>query len=71
MKTPLKVLRESRRQTLQQVAESVGTDAGNLSRIENARQRASLELAEKLARHFDGELSEMQILYPSRFAKGG
>ena len=64
---PLKATRIQRRQTLQKVAHAVGTDAGNLSRIENGKQRASPELAEKLASYFGYAISEIQILYPGRF----
>jgi DNA-binding XRE family transcriptional regulator len=68
---PLKATRLERRQTLQKVASAVGTDAGNLSRIENGKQRASPELAERLASHFGYAISEIQILYPDRFLTDG
>ena len=68
MLTPLKATRTRRRLTLDQVSRAVGTDSGNLSRIENNKQKASPDLAEKLARHFGGEITEIQILYPERFA---
>ena len=64
---PLKAARKQRQQTLKRVANAVGTDAGNLSRIENGKQRASPDLAEKLAAHFGHAVSEIQILYPMRF----
>lgn len=67
MQTPLKTLRTDRNQTLQTVAKAVDTDAGNLSRIENGKQRASPDLAEKLAKHFGYAITEIQILYPERF----
>lgn len=67
MNTPLKALRISRSQTLHDTATAVGTDTGNLSRIENAKQRASPELAERLAKHFGYAITEIQILYPERF----
>ena len=65
--TPLKAMRKARNQTLEAVAAAVGTDAGNLSRIENSKQKASPELAEKLAKHFGYAITEIQILYPERF----
>lgn len=68
MYPPLKAVRIKRGQTLTEVAHSVGTDAGNLSRIENGKQKASAEMAEKLAKHFGYEITEIQILYPERFA---
>jgi transcriptional regulator with XRE-family HTH domain len=68
MKTPLRLAREAKAQTLSEVSRAVGTDPGNLSRIESGKQRASTELAERLAKHFEGVLTELQILYPERFA---
>lgn len=63
----IKTLRLQRGQTLAQVAAAVGTDAGNMSRIENGKQAASPAMAEKLAKHFGYAITEMQILYPERF----
>ncbi len=37
------------------------------SRIERLEQIPSIDLAERLANFFKGEISEMQILYPARF----
>lgn len=67
MKTPLRQIRERKGQTIVEVSRAVLTDQGNLSRIENGKQKASTELAEKLAKYFDHEITEMQILYPDRF----
>lgn len=64
----LKKARLSREQTLQFVADAVGIDTGNLSRIERGLQVPSKELAEKLVKHFDNEVTETQIIYPDRFA---
>ncbi len=64
-------LRETRlrlNQTLEYVAEAIGTDAGNLSRVERGIQKPSVWMAERLAKHFDGEITEMEILYPERYA---
>lgn len=71
MQAPLKTVRIRRGHTLDQVAQAVGTDSGNLSRIENGKQKASPDLAERLAKHFGGEITEIQILYPERFAPNG
>lgn len=67
-RTPLKKARVARGQTLAEVATIVGTDVGNLSRIERGIQVPSPSLASKLATHFkkDG-LTEIHILYPERF----
>ena len=67
MKSPLRQVRERKGQTITEVGRAVTVDPGNLSRIENCKQKASTELAEKLAKHFGHEISEMEILYPDRF----
>ena len=54
---------------MKEVAASVQTNQGTLSRIENGKQKPSPELAEKLARYFDGEITEMELLYPERYAR--
>lgn len=67
MNTPLKKARKARGLTLAEVANAVGLDTGNLSRLENGKQSASTETAANLARFYSGEVTEMQILYPERF----
>lgn len=67
MSSPLKQSRIKRGQTLAEVSTAVGTNTGNLSRIENGLQKARPNLAEKLARHFGYEITEIQIIYPERF----
>lgn len=42
-------------------------DTGNLSRIERGDQRPSPSLAENLSKVFDGEITEIHILYPERY----
>jgi transcriptional regulator with XRE-family HTH domain len=59
MISPLKKARLSREQTLQFVADAVGIDTGNLSRIERGIQVPSKDLTEKLAQYFDGEDGEI------------
>lgn len=68
MKTPLRLARERHGLTIVQVSTATGIDHGNLSRIERGVQVPSLELAERLANQFEGELTELQILYPERYA---
>lgn len=67
MKSPLRLIRESKGQTIVEVGRAVSADPGNLSRIENCKQKSSTELAEKLAKHFNHEITEIEILYPDRF----
>jgi len=71
MRTPLRKIREEKKYSLAEVAISVGSDAGNLSRIETGLQKPSLKLAEDLSRFFDFEISEMELLYPERYALEG
>ena len=68
--TPLQQVRHSRKLSLTQVANAVGIDTGNLSRIERGIQVPSKDLTEKLAQYFNGEVTETQIIYPERFAAG-
>lgn len=72
--TPLKRARIARGWTLIYLSArlaSIGeqVDSGNLSRLERGVQRASTSLAEHLSTVFDGEINEMHILYPERFAE--
>ncbi len=71
MKTPLRLAREKRERTIQEVATAISLDAGNLSRIERGKQVASREVAERLAKYFDHEVTEIQILYPERYLTAG
>lgn len=68
MTSPLKTVRLKRELTLQHVADAVGIDTGNLSRIERGTQVPSKDLAEKLVNFFNNEIDEIQIIYPERFA---
>ncbi len=70
--TPLKKARTERNWRLADVCDRLrdlgeNIDTGNLSRIERCEQRASPTTAEKLVRVFDGDLTEIHILYPERF----
>jgi transcriptional regulator with XRE-family HTH domain len=67
MQSPLRKLRKSHGMTLSHVAIGVKVDPATLSRIERCEQVPSVELAERLARFFQGEISELHILYPSRY----
>lgn len=67
MRTPLRRIRIEKKYSLAEVASAVGSDAGNLSRIEKATQRPSLKLAEELVKFFNFEITELEILYPERF----
>lgn len=66
--TPLRRVRLSTKQTLEDVEKATGIDVGSLSRIERGQQKASSETAEKLVNHFGPALiDEIRILYPERY----
>lgn len=67
--TPLKVLRKREKVTLEQLARKVGTDSGNLSRIERGIQTPGKELATAIVEFFDNEITELEIFYPFRSNK--
>ncbi len=67
MQTPLRTLRKARGLSLQHVADAVGADTGNLSRIERIEQYPSRELAASLAKFFGPPLDELQVMYPERY----
>lgn len=66
MQSPLRNVRKAHGFTLQHVAAGVQVNPATLSRIERLEQIPSIDLAERLP-IFKGEISEMQILYPTRF----
>ena len=66
-KTPLRLVREKRGLTIQQVAASIQIDPSNVSRIERGVQTPTKSVAEKLASFFGNEVSETQIIYPERY----
>ena len=65
--TPFHRIRTARGKTLEEIARAVNSNPGNLSRIGRGVNVPSLRLAEALARYFDGEVSELELLYPERF----
>lgn len=67
MQSPLRKLRKSHGLTLSHVATGVKIDPATLSRIERGEQVPSVELAERLVHFFKGAISELHILYPSRY----
>lgn len=67
--TPLRAARIKAGKTIAEVAHLVGVDQGNLSRIERGEQNAGKDLAEKLARYYGNEVTEIQIIYPERYTK--
>lgn len=58
----LKEARKQRAITLAALAEAVGTDVGNMSRIERGQQMPGRELAARLHAYFDGAVDWPAIL---------
>ena len=66
--TPLRKARLQRGLTLANVAKSVGSDTGNISRIQRGQQIPNRELLSNLVDLFkENEITEVHILYPERF----
>ncbi|MCK0536749.1 helix-turn-helix domain-containing protein [Alcanivorax quisquiliarum] len=57
----LKLRRDERGETLEEVAYRAGTDASNLSRIERGTQQPSVGLLEALARALETRVSELYL----------
>lgn len=67
MITPLKATRLAADLPTETLARAVGVRSQTINRVENAKARASLELADKIAKHFANKISREQILYPADF----
>lgn len=65
MTSPLKAARLRRGETLQEVADAIGSNSGNLSRIERG-QVPNSDLTAKIVAHFGGEISELHLLQPTK-----
>jgi transcriptional regulator with XRE-family HTH domain len=65
--TRLKKARKKRGWTTREVADAVGVDQSQLSRVENAKKRASPELAARLHTHFGGDVTRDEILFPEYY----
>jgi transcriptional regulator with XRE-family HTH domain len=66
--TLLRAIREQRGVTLVQVSIATGIDVGKLSRLERGKVSANPDDAAKLAQYFGHAITELQILYPERYA---
>lgn len=52
---------------MESVAKAVGSNTGNLSKIERRLAGASPGMAEKIVQHLGAPLDELQVLYPERY----
>ena len=69
--SPLKRERQRLKLSLRDVAGGIGTDAANILRIEEGRQRPKFELARKLYDYFEGRVPMHAILDPAHYARHG
>jgi DNA-binding XRE family transcriptional regulator len=65
---PIKHARVSRDLLLKDAATVLGTNAGNLSRIEQGRQLPSVQLAKRIAQYYELTLEEIFSRAPSEAA---
>ena len=64
----IRARRKELKMTLEQLALEVGSDTGNLSRIERGQQIPNRKLLSNLVELFkENEITEVHILYPERF----
>lgn len=69
MTTPLKRVRRELGIKQETIAAALGVSQAHISCVENRKERASPDLAERIVRFFGREqITEEQILYPQRFA---
>ena len=68
MHSPLRKIRLWRGLSLHAVALAVGSDTGNLSRIETGEQVAKKQLAARLAAFFAPHIDERHVIYPERYS---
>lgn len=65
--TPLRREREKRGITQVEVARAIHVDQSHYSKIELGKLQTTPEIAERISMYFGYAISEIQILYPSRF----
>lgn len=67
MATPLKLIRTRHKISSEKLAQAVGVKHPTISRIENGKKRPSPELAIRLAKYFDGEVTRDQLVFPEYY----
>lgn len=65
--SPLRSVRIKKKVTLEQLAKAVGSNVGNLSRIERGIYSPRKNLAEKIAKYFNYEINVFEITWPEKF----
>ncbi len=69
--TPLKTERKKRGISTKDLAAAVGVQPPTINRIENGRMNPSLDLANRLAKHFGNAVTRDQILFPEDYVELG
>jgi DNA-binding XRE family transcriptional regulator len=65
--TPLKKVRVEADIPTETLARAVGVRSQTINRIENAKSKASLDLANRIAKYFGNVITRDQILYPEDY----
>jgi DNA-binding XRE family transcriptional regulator len=67
MNTPLKVERERRGISADELARAVSVRQPTINRIENGKKRPSPDLANRIAKYFANAVTRDQILFPEDY----
>lgn len=65
--TPYQFYKQKPREIVERVASDAGTSFGNFKQIAIANGSVGKDLAARLAASSQGEMTELEILYPERF----
>lgn len=67
MNTPLRKVRKKTGESTYVVAAAVGVNQSQYSRVESGKRRPSPDLADRIAKHFNNEVTRDQILFPEDY----
>jgi transcriptional regulator with XRE-family HTH domain len=67
MNTPLRNTRLARGESTYKVADAVGVDQSQYSRVESGKRRPSPDLANRIAKYFGNAVTRDQILFPEDY----
>lgn len=67
MMTPLQKIMAKTGRKQREVASANGIDEGQFSRILRGKENITPENAEKISRYFGHQISELELLFPSRY----
>lgn len=66
-RTPLRILREVRGESANDVATALGIDQAHYWRIENGKRRPRPDLANRIVKYFGNLVTRDQILFPEDY----